>query len=53
MKLNVRKWPILNVCYADNACGRVSSRGQLVELDLGVQSELYSIHVQVVFNLKM
>ena len=35
VKLNVRKRPIPNICYAVNACGRVSSRDQWVELDLG------------------
>ena len=36
VKVNVRKWPIPNVCYAVNACRRASNRGQWVELDLGV-----------------
>ena len=42
MKLNVLIGSIPNVCYAVNACGRVSRRGQWEELDLGGADGIYS-----------
>ena len=43
MKLNVQEEPIPNVCYAVNACGRVSRTGQW-ELDLGVSAAHIHVH---------
>ena len=44
MKLNVQEEPIPNVCYAVNACGRVSRTGQWEELDLGVSAAHIHVH---------